>query len=58
MFRSAVEAEDAFYEAFAQQDVGAMMQVWAEDRSIFCIHPGGQLLTGREEVEESWKQIF
>ena len=58
MFRSAVEAEDAFYEAFAQQDVEAMMQVWAQDRSIFCIHPGGPLLAGREEVAESWKQIF
>ena len=58
MYRSAIEAEDAFYEAFAQQDVEAMMRVWAEDRPVFCIHPGGDLLTGREEVEESWKQIF
>lgn len=58
MFNSANEAEDAFYKAFAQQDVEAMMRVWAEDRPIFCIHPGGDLLTGREEVGESWKQIF
>lgn len=58
MFRSAAEAEDAFYEAFAQQDITAMMRVWAESRPVFCIHPGGELLTGRGEVEESWKQIF
>ncbi len=58
MFRSMIEAEDAFYDAFARQDVDAMMKVWAADRSILCIHPGGPLLTGRAEIEESWRQIF
>lgn len=58
MFRSAAEVEDAFYKAFAQQDLAAMMQVWAESRPVSCIHPGGGLLAGREEVAESWKQIF
>ncbi len=35
-----------------------MMAVWAEDRPVFCIHPGGTLLAGREEVAESWSRIF
>ncbi len=58
MFRSAIQAEAAFYEAFRKQDVGSMMKVWAEGRPIFCIHPGGGPLTSRGIVEESWKQIF
>ena len=58
MFKTADAAEQAFYEAFARQDAEAMMRVWAEDRPVFCIHPGGRLLTGREEVKKSWKQIF
>ena len=58
MFKSAVEAEQAFYSAFARQDTEAMMRVWAEKRPVYCIHPGGRLLAGREEVAQSWGQIF
>ena len=50
--------EQAFYEAFAGQDLDAMMAVWAGDRPVFCIHPSGELLTGRGAIERSWKQIF
>ena len=58
MFQSADEAEDAFYEAFAAQDIKAMMQVWAEDDKIFCAHPKAVPLSGRGSVETSWMQIF
>ena len=51
-------AEQAFYNAFMQQDLDAMMAVWADDCPVFCIHPGGILLCGLEEVERSWQQIF
>ena len=50
--------ERAFYNAFVRQDLDAMMEVWADDRPVFCIHPGGMLLSGLEEVEQSWQQIF
>ena len=41
MYRSAIEAEDAFYEAFAQQDVEAMMRGVGGGSPGF-LHPSGR----------------
>lgn len=50
--------EQAFYDAFMRQDLDAMMGVWAEGRSVICIHPGGVMLSERDHIEISWQQIF
>ncbi|HEU5338395.1 MAG TPA: nuclear transport factor 2 family protein [Sulfuricaulis sp.] len=52
------EAEAAFYAAFIKRDVNAMMDVWAADENISCIHPLGQILIGRTAVRDSWEEIF
>ncbi len=57
-FASPDEAENAFYEAFQRADLEAMMEVWAEDEEVACIHPGGERLEGLEEVRESWRRLF
>ena len=58
MYATPDEAEEAFYAAFRQRDVGAMMSVWLDDDSVVCIHPMGERLRGVEEIRESWRQIF
>lgn len=58
MFASAQDAELAFYEALARGDVGQLMQVWADDEEIVCVHPGGLRLIGHLAVRESWEQIL
>ena len=57
-FPTPQDAEAAFYEALERADLEAMMQVWAEDEELVCIHPTGARLTGYEQVRESWSQIF
>ena len=52
------EAEAAFYEAFEGRDLQAMMDLWADDEGIQCIHPMGARLTGRQAVEEGWRRVF
>ena len=52
------EAEAAFYAAFIKRDVNAMMDVWAADDNISCIHPLGPILIGRTAIRESWEAIF
>ncbi len=52
------KAEAAFYEAFQQGDLYAMMDVWSDDDSIVCIHPGAPRLEGEEMVREGWRQIL
>src|SRR5262249_56001897 len=52
------DAEAAFYEALEAADLEAMMEVWAEDEEIVCVHPGGPRLAGFEQVRGSWAQIL
>lgn len=52
------DAELAFYDALEQGDIDRMKQVWMEDDSIVCIHPGAIRLEGRAEVFDSFAQIF
>lgn len=51
-------ANEAFYTAFAQRDVTAMAALWAGDAAVSCVHPGWNVLTGREDVLTSWRGIL
>jgi ketosteroid isomerase-like protein len=53
-----LEANDAFYRAFAARDAAAMERVWAERHPVACVHPGWDVLVGREEVLASWRGIL
>ena len=57
-FPTPQDAEAAFYEALETCDLEAMMEVWAEDEEIVCVHPGGPRLAGFEQVRGSWAQIL
>lgn len=57
-FATPQDVEAAFYEAMERADLDAMMQVWAEDEEIVCIHPGGPRLAGYTAVREAWRRIF
>jgi ketosteroid isomerase-like protein len=58
LYTTPQDAETAFYEAFEKSDLDAMMEVWADEDEIVCVHPGGPRLTGTEQVREAWRQIF
>ena len=51
-------ANEAFYRAFADGDLAAMDAVWASVAPVACIHPGWNLLDGREAVMASWRLIL
>ncbi len=57
-FPTPQDAESAFYEALEASDLESMMEVWAEDEEIVCIHPGGPRLSGYDQVRAGWAQIF
>jgi len=57
IYKSADEAEKAFYRAFEQGDLGAMMAVWMDDQ-VICVHPMGTLLAGSQAVRSGWQQLF
>ncbi len=51
-------ANEAFYLAFASRDMAAMEDAWSAIAPVACIHPGWGVLTGRDEVMESWAAII
>ncbi|MGV0034352.1 MAG: nuclear transport factor 2 family protein [Candidatus Azotimanducaceae bacterium WSBS_2022_MAG_OTU7] len=51
-------ANDNFYLAFNSQNMTGMSDLWAVDSHCVCIHPGWAPILGREEVLESWGNIF
>lgn len=57
-YATAQEAETAFYAAFRDRNLDAMMTVWADANDVICIHPTGPMLVGREAIRASWTEIF
>lgn len=51
-------ANREFYRAFAERDFAAMDALWARETPVACIHPGWDVLLGREPVMESWGAIL
>jgi ketosteroid isomerase-like protein len=51
-------ANKAFYDAFEALDLAAMSRVWAHRPTATCIHPGWEILSGWDEIRESWRAIF
>lgn len=52
------ETNKKFYEALNKSDLSVMEQIWANDSSSKCIHPGWPMLKGWESIKESWRDIF
>lgn len=51
-------ANEAFYRAFADKDIHGLNAIWAEDKSVSCIHPGWNALDDREDIMQSFAQII
>jgi ketosteroid isomerase-like protein len=53
-----LDANAAFYAAFAARDLSALEDLWARAEPVACVHPGWNALRGREEVMASWRAIL
>ena len=51
-------ANERFYRAFETLDIAEMAQVWLQDDTAQCIHPGWALKRGWDAVRDSWAAIF
>ena len=56
--RAILQANEAFYSAFADADISAMVAIWAHEDEVACTHPGWNVLTGYHDVMESWRAIL
>jgi ketosteroid isomerase-like protein len=53
-----LDANSAFYRAFSARDLGAMDSLWSRRSPVVCVHPGWDVLRGRDEVMDSWRAIL
>jgi len=53
-----LEANEAFYVAFSRGDYAAMSELWARLAPVACLHPGARLLSGRQAVLASFREIL
>ena len=53
-----LQANEAFYRAFSRGDYAAMSQLWARRAPVACLHPGSRLLSGRDAVLASFREIL
>lgn len=57
-FGSVDDIEHAFYDTIGRADLDALMELWADDEEIVCIHPDGTRLIGFAAIRASWADIF
>jgi ketosteroid isomerase-like protein len=55
---NADDIETAFYEAMQAGDLAQLMDCWADEDNIVCVHPGGARLLGAEAIRRSFSAMF
>lgn len=55
---SVEQANASFYRALESGVIERMEEVWAHETWVRCVHPGWDMLTGWQQVKESWTMIF
>lgn len=58
MMASPDDIEAQFYEALQRGDLERLMQLWADEDEIVCVHPGGPRLVGSTAIRASFDAIF
>ena len=52
------DVEMAFYEALRSGSIDKLMDCWADEDEIACIHPGGARLMGANTIRASFESMF
>jgi ketosteroid isomerase-like protein len=52
------DVEVAFYDALRSGSIDKLMDCWADEDEIACIHPGGPRLMGANTIRASFEAIF
>lgn len=52
------EINTRFYEALNSSDMSVMEDIWLNESTSKCVHPGWPILNGWESIKESWRDIF
>lgn len=51
-------SHSAFYAAFERADYDEMVEIWADDDGVVCVHPGAEPIRGHRDVMRSWLALM
>lgn len=52
------DIEAQFYDALRNGDLARLMECWADEDDIVCVHPGGPRLVGAGQIRASFEALF
>lgn len=55
---TADDTEAAFYDALQHGDLDRLMDCWADEEDIVCVHPGGARLVGHTAIRAAFEGLF
>jgi uncharacterized protein (TIGR02246 family) len=55
---TADDAEAVFYDALQNGDLERLMDCWADEDDIVCVHPGGARLVGHAAIRTAFEALF
>ena len=55
---TADDIEATFYEAMQTGDLEKLMDCWADEDDIVCVHPGGPRLVGNAAIRAAFEALF
>jgi ketosteroid isomerase-like protein len=55
---SADDTEAAFYAALQQGDIDKLMDCWADEDEVVCVHPGGPRVVGLLAIRAAFEAMF
>lgn len=58
LLASPEDTEQQFYEALQQADLERLMEVWADEEEISCVHPGGPRVVGIGAIRAAFETVF
>ncbi|WP_077036311.1 SgcJ/EcaC family oxidoreductase [Pelomonas sp. KK5] len=58
LLASPEDTEQQFYEALQSGDLDRLMECWADEDEVSCVHPGGQRLVGLGAIRAAFEALF
>lgn len=58
LLASPEDTEAQFYEALQNADLERLMEVWADEEEISCVHPGGPRVVGFGAIRTAFEAVF
>ncbi|MEJ6003055.1 nuclear transport factor 2 family protein [Paucibacter sediminis] len=58
LLSSPEDTEQQFYEALQGADLDRLMEVWADEDEVSCVHPGGPRVVGLGAIRAAFEAVF